>query len=298
MPNNKLSRVAIVGGTHGNELTGAYLIKKFEHFPSLVQRPTFETLTLLGNPRAFKIGTRYVEKDLNRCFLATDLNNPHLSTYEDHRAKEISQILGSEENNQVDFVIDLHSTTSNMGLTVILGQEENPLVLELVAYLTSVNPSVKIFRWSNTQNNSFLRSLCPQAIAIEVGAISHGVLHPGYFEQTEKLIYTILDFLDKNNQNKIQVGSGKITIYQATKLVDYPRDENGELTAMIHPQLMSQDYQALKPRDPMFLSFNGKVITYQGESTVFPTFIGEASYYEKGIAMCLTTKQEISWKSD
>ncbi|MBC7825362.1 MAG: succinylglutamate desuccinylase/aspartoacylase family protein, partial [Candidatus Parcubacteria bacterium] len=34
---NLIKRVAIVGGTHGNEFTGAYLIKKFEQYPELVQ---------------------------------------------------------------------------------------------------------------------------------------------------------------------------------------------------------------------------------------------------------------------
>jgi len=46
----QISRVAIVGGTHGNEFTGAYLIKKFDQFPDLIARPSFETVTLLANP--------------------------------------------------------------------------------------------------------------------------------------------------------------------------------------------------------------------------------------------------------
>lgn len=53
MSDRKLERVAIVGGTHGCELTGAYLVKKFERCPKLIRRETFETVTLLANPRAF-----------------------------------------------------------------------------------------------------------------------------------------------------------------------------------------------------------------------------------------------------
>ena len=30
---NHIKRVAIVGGTHGNELTGIYLVKKFDRAP-------------------------------------------------------------------------------------------------------------------------------------------------------------------------------------------------------------------------------------------------------------------------
>ena len=62
---------------------------------------------------------------------------------------------------------------------------------------------------------------------------------------------------------------------------------------MIHPQLQFQDYQPLHPGDPMFLTFTGEVILYQGEVIVFPIFINEAAYYEKGIAMTFTKKQQL-----
>ena len=45
--------------------------------------------------------------------------------------------------------------------------------------------------------------------------------------------------------------------------------------------------------DAMFLTFDGITIPYSGETT-YPVFINEAAYYEKGIAMCLTRKQDIS----
>jgi succinylglutamate desuccinylase len=43
---NQINRVAIVGGTHGNEFTGAYLVQKFAQFPDLITRSSFETVTL------------------------------------------------------------------------------------------------------------------------------------------------------------------------------------------------------------------------------------------------------------
>ncbi len=63
---------------------------------------------------------------------------------------------------------------------------------------------------------------------------------------------------------------------------------------MIHPQLQFRDYEALHPGDLMFLTFDGRAIAYEGESTVYPVFINEAAYYEKGVAMCLTEKYELS----
>ncbi len=69
-----IKRVLLVGGTHGNELIGVYLIKKFEQDPELVRRNSFETLTLLGNPRAIEATVRYIDKDLNRCFEVQEFN--------------------------------------------------------------------------------------------------------------------------------------------------------------------------------------------------------------------------------
>jgi aspartoacylase len=63
---------------------------------------------------------------------------------------------------------------------------------------------------------------------------------------------------------------------------------------MIHPQLQGRDYEELKPGDPLFLTFDGKTIYYEEESSVYPVFINEAAYYEKGIAMCFTRKEQVS----
>lgn len=63
---------------------------------------------------------------------------------------------------------------------------------------------------------------------------------------------------------------------------------------MIHPNLQFKDYEPLNPGQPMFLTFEGKTIAYEGKSIVYPVFINEAAYYEKGVAVCLTEKQQIS----
>ena len=63
---------------------------------------------------------------------------------------------------------------------------------------------------------------------------------------------------------------------------------------MIHPQLQFRDYQPLHPGEPMFLTFTGETILYAGAATVFPIFINEAAYYEKGIAMTFTARQQFT----
>jgi succinylglutamate desuccinylase len=288
-----IRRVAIVGGTHGNELTGIYLVKKFMQFPELLHRQTLNCVTLLANPQAIATNRRYIDRDLNRCFGDTDLANSSLTSYEDIRAKEIITQLGSKDDPHVDFIIDLHSTTANMGLT-ILPSTLDPFNLRLGAYLSNRNPNVRICCGIQcSQEAPRLRSLSPLGCTIEVGAIAQGVLHADLFQKTEQLIQDILDYLDALNLGKILVGSSHLTVYQELHSVDYPRNSSGEIQAAIHPQLQFQDYQPLSPGQPLFLSWTGETITYEGDRVVYPVFINEAAYYEKQIAVTLTEQRQL-----
>ncbi|MEH2044242.1 aspartoacylase [Nostoc sp.] len=295
---SQIERVAIVGGNHGNELTGVHLVKKFQQYPNLINRASFETLALLGNLKAIEEGKRYIDKDLNRCFTNQGLQNPQLSSYEDTRAKAIKQILQPPNQPFVDVIVDLHSTTANMGLSLIFS-DLHPFLLRLGAYLSSINPLVKVCINQQSQENGFLRSLCELGFVIEVGAVAQNVLNAELFQETEQLMYAILDYFEGCNQGNVPQTSNHLTLYKYIGTVDYPRSDaygglrlRGEIQAMIHPQLQFRDYEPLHPGDPMFLTFEGKDIFYEGESTVYPIFINEAAYYEKGIAMYLSQKQE------
>lgn len=288
-----IRRVAVVGGTHGNELTGVYLIKKFQQFPDLLKRSTFEVIALLGNPKAVEMNRRYVDRDLNRCFAGEDLSNPELMSYEDRRAKEISAQLCPKEQHGADAIIDLHSTTANMGLT-ILPSSKHPFNLQLLAYLSQLYPSVRVcFGERYGQDAPMLRSLSAFGCTIEVGPIAQGVVNARQLQQTEMLVHAILNYIDAKNRGKPLATPSHLTVYQAIGSVDYPRNSVGELQAAIHPQLQFKDYEPLHPGEPMFLNFTGESLPYQGESTVFPVFINEAAYYEKHIAMVLTEKQQL-----
>lgn len=291
---NQIKRVAIVGGTHGNELTGIYLVKKFDRQPELIGRSTFETISLLANPKACEIGRRYVETDLNRCFLESDLENPHLSSYEALRAQEIYRIFSSTKGQKSDLIVDLHTTTANMGLTLILGMQ-HPFNLSMAAHLTSLNPQLKIVASvTKNQDSSALRSICELGCTLEVGPVAQGVLDARLFQETEQLIGAILDWVETSNQGQISDTKNPLTVYQTLGAIDYPRNESGEIQAAIHPRLQFRDYEPLNPGDPMFLTFDGESILYAGKSTVYPIFINEAAYYEKGIALYFTQKQIVS----
>lgn len=289
MSNQLLKKVAIVGGTHGNELTGVYLIEKFKNDLSLIERDSFETITLLGNPKALQAGRRYIDTDLNRCFKLQDLQNNQLTHYEQIRAKQIEQYLKYQE--AVDVIIDLHTTTSDMGMTLILN-DSHPFLLQLSAYLCHLYPDLKILQYAQTKSErSQLRSLAKIGLAIEVGPIPQGVLKANIFQKTEALIMKILDYIQSYNSQQLPTMSNSFTLYQQIGIMDYPRNDNQQIQAMIFPTL--KDYQLLKPNDPIFIDFNGKTINYQGNSIVHPVFVNEAAYVEKGIAFSLTKKETI-----
>ncbi|MGK7919351.1 MAG: aspartoacylase [Trichodesmium sp.] len=290
----KINQLAIIGGTHGNEFTGIYLIKKFEKFPDLISRTNFATKTLLANPQGFAAVKRYIDTDLNRCFKLEDLEDQTKTNYEESRAKFINQMLGPKGNPKFDLILDLHTTTANMGLTIVL-VNNHPFNLKMAAYLSSVESGVKIYSWINPGvENSFINSICEQGFGIEVGPIAPGTLQANLFQKTEKLVQTSLDFIEMFNEGNLHQMNGHITIYQHLKVVDYPKTEDGEIAAMVHPHLQGKDYHKLTQGEPMFLTFDGKIIYYEEETPVWPVFINEAAYYEKGIAMCLTTKETIT----
>ncbi|MEO1374783.1 MAG: aspartoacylase [Cyanobacteria bacterium J06635_10] len=284
-----IKRIALVGGIHGGELTGVFLVKKFQQFPHLIQRNGIETVTLLANEKAIAMGRRYIDTDLNRAFAPQDLENPQLVNYEQSIAKKIARRIGEEK---IDFIIDLHSTTANMGLTIILS-DNHPYLSQLAAYLTTINPKVKVLQHLLNKDASYLRSLVELGITIEVGAVANGLLDARLFQETEELIHATLDYLEADGQGQLakvsaNLDPGNSSFYRVLEKVDYPRNQQGEIQAMIHPQLHFQDYKPLHPGNPMFVGFDGKEIFYEGDKTVYPVFINEVAYYEKGIAMYFT----------
>ena len=292
---NKINKVAITGGTHGNELTGVYLINKYKKNPDLVKRDSFETLFMHTNVGAMKKCTRYVDKDLNRTFIKQDLANDTLYSYEDILAKGINAKLGPKgsEKTNVDFIVDLHSTTSDMGLSIVI-DNDSKLTWQVAAYLKEMEPNLHIFRWKgDTKEVSFVNSITKDGFAIEVGPIPQGVLRADLFFETEKLVGYILDYFEKLNTQKLDKQYTSIEIYDHIKLLDFPRGKDGDINATVHPNLQDNGYFKLTKGDPLFVTLEGELINYKEDKDVYALFINEAAYYEKGFAMCLTEKKVI-----
>jgi succinylglutamate desuccinylase len=289
-----IDRVLVVGGTHGNELTGVYLVKKFQQFPKLLENNSFRTTVLLANTQAIAANCRYIDRDLNRCFAPQDLADPTVCDYEGTRAKEIAAQWHNEFSSQQSLIIDLHSSTANMGLTLLLAND-CPFTLRLAAYLSQLHSDVRVcLAASQGDGDRRLRALSPLNMAIEVGPIAQGIVDARLLQLTEMLVMATLNYIDQANRGQLLPVAPEITVYQSLGSIDYPRDQNGMLQAAIHPQRQFQDYQALNPGDPLFLQFDGQALLYTGNKTTWPIFINEAAYYEKSIAMTFTDQHQVA----
>ncbi|KAG9339787.1 hypothetical protein JZ751_022453 [Albula glossodonta] len=257
-------KVAIFGGTHGNEMSGVTLVNLWINNGAEVQRSGLTVKPYITNPRAVEKCTRYVDTDLNRAFTTDNLSLPRIEDlpYEVRRAQEINETFGPKgSSNAYD------QSIAPASCSVLLN--EHPLL----HYSTS-------------------RSVGKHPIGVEVGPQPQGVLRSDIFEAMRAVVNHGLDFIELFNGG-MEFEPCTVDVYRVSGNMDYPRDKKGNITAMIHPNLQDSDWVPLNPGDPVFQTFDGRTINYEGESTVYPTFINEAAYYEKQQAFVITRKETL-----
>lgn len=282
------NRVAIVGGTHGNEFSGIYLLKKWQASPSAVSRPSFETETLFANPNAFRDNKRYLDCDLNRQFLPADLADPTLGNYEQSRAKAINAQLGPKGDARTDLIIDLHNTTSNMGPTLIL-LKNDAFNTQLAAYVAErMDDAVILFEdHCSMEEHYFLCSIANQGIIIEIGPQPQSVIRQDVLEWMEAMTQHILDFVELYNNGDVPELPETVRAYRYVETLKLPEDESGERIGMVHKNVQDANFTPLGKGDPIFTLFDGTEILWQGDYEAYPHFINEAAYYDNNLAMSL-----------
>ncbi|HEU5073421.1 MAG TPA: aspartoacylase [Polyangiaceae bacterium] len=285
-------RVLVAGGTHGNEWLGAWLVQKWQRDPRPLQRQGFETVALLANPRAFARGVRYLDQDLNRCF--DDPRADPGAAWEVRRAREILDDFGPAGRTPVDVVLDLHTTTSNMGLSYILTNRD-PFNLMMAAWVARHEPALRVYAWiDEALPLSALSTIVRQGATIEVGPTANNVVRGDLLLATERVVGHCLDFIEAFGRGDLaQRQPEPLEVFVHLRSYDYPRDASGAVMACVHPELQDSDYQRLEHGDPIFLSLEGETAVYEGEGPVFPVFVNEAAYYEKGIAFSVARRETI-----
>ena len=291
---DSIKHVAVTGGTHGKELTGVYLVKHWLSHPEEIGRNSFSTELHLINPKAIQDVKRYIDQDLNRQFNIQDLKNSELKGYEQQRAKSIDALLGPKENPRIDFVIDMHTTTANMGMSLVFNSND-PLVIGMAFYIKQKMPHATLFfSPSNRLEDNFLTSMGGlNGLLIEVGPIAQGLLNYQIYADTYTAVMHALDYLQQRNEGLPCNLPKQMVGYQFIKKIPLPKDENGEIVAMVHPNLQYKDYHVIEPGAPLFITLAGETIFYEGESTVYGAFINEAAYYDQKIGLSFMKKVNI-----
>lgn len=289
---NMINNVLLVGGTHGNELTGVYLLRLWEKNHNEVSRNTFNTNLLLANKESIEIGKRYVDKDLNRNFI-TKGEESNGNEHEDKIAKDIYKKYGPNGEVKTDFVVDMHTTTSKMGITIMV--EESKVNLFIADKVREMMPGVKIHCFENSnRTQSCLRSISPYAIGLEVGPVGQNIFCHKVIEQTRKTMECILNAINEVNQKGLPDEKLEVKdVYFQVGIVSYPETSSGN-KFVVHESLEDKNYTQLLKGDELFTDMSGEIITYDGEDGLSPVFVNEAAYYEKNQAFSLVKKTNIS----
>ena len=290
----------MVGGTHGNEYTGVWVIKALSRAKSSInlKYPSLNITTLLGNPEAHIQNKRFIDEDLNRKFsheaLMKDIDKDDGDDlpYETRRAREINQLLGPKFDDEAtsDVVIDLHSTTTNMGVTIIVAAGD-PIMTRAAAFVRQKceEAGQKVYCLLHTHESRHARpnlsSTGKHGFTIEVGPVPQGVVRHDAVEKTEVALHALLDYLHLYNNDADKLYRTLKSMYadksfrvpcfkSATAIrkeemsgripwVSVPENKNFP-ALMVHKDIQDRDFQEVKTGDPVFVSLDGDIIPYDG----------------------------------
>ncbi|WP_144391497.1 aspartoacylase [Pleionea sediminis] len=287
-----VNKILIVGGTHGNESTGVFLINKWLRRPELLRREGLKVDILIGNPQAVKANRRYLDKDLNRCFSEKVLKDDSLSGIEIQRAHQLVEQLGPKGKCNYDLIIDLHTTTANMGVNLVLTLHDT-FHHKMMAYMKKQRDDVVVTSEAELiPDHHFLCALANKNLIVEVGPVAQGLLNHQVIEKTEQATYQLLDFVELWNKDAVKNLPPSIEVFEYTGKVKYPVDKNGNIVACIHESIQNKDFISIKEGDVVFRNIMDGDIPYTGSPT-YISFINEAAYYDQNIAFCTLKKSTI-----
>lgn len=296
---DKINNILIVGGTHGNEMSGVQAVKNWQHNQTILSLDSIYSGNIeyvLANKLAIERSARFIDEDLNRLFSVDNLKalGQQVSALNNEQtiANSLSEQFGPKENPKLDFVIDIHNTTSNMGATLII-LDGSEFYRQLARYVKNKMPESIILFEDNRPYADFgyLCTLGNRGIMIEVGPQPQGLLKSEIYHQTVTMTHKVLEFIELYNSQQIQ-DLPPADAFHLDSEIPYPSiviEGKQDKSAMIHPSLYGCDFTLLSKGQPCFETFTGESIRWEGEDT-YPHFIGEAAYYRNGLAFATAKK--------
>ena len=295
------ARVLVVAGTHGNERNGVHLLQHWRQAPEDLATAGLPVELAFGNPAAIAAGRRYIERDLNRSFVPEQLVIPSHRELEVQRARDLLATWGPGGNTPCTVALDLHSTTAAMGnCLVVYGRR--PADLALAAGLQGELGLPIYLHEGDPCQTGYLAMQWPCGLAIEVGPVPQGVVNAAICHQTRLALETALSVLAKARDGTLALPR-QLLVHRHLRSLDIPRDDQGTPGALVHPLRQDRDWQPIEAGDPLFQSAQGTTLGWKpapgDPARVWPVFINEAAYEEKGIALSLTEREvwpvEASW---
>ncbi len=295
-----INNILIVGGTHGNELSGVQSVSNWLGDTTLALNDLVPSANLhfhLANKGAIKARARFVEEDLNRQFTFAALDTPlrENSSLEKKIAQQFNQAFGpkspptASKVSATDFIIDIHNTTSNMGPTLIILVNDE-FHQQLARYVKTHMPvsNILIEDQCAFEDNGYLCSVGKKGVMIEVGPQAHGTVRALLYQQTVEMTKLILAYIENVNSQQHKV-LPEVEAFRLGTEIAYPIDAQGNKVAMIHPNLDAKDFTPLINGQACFVDFEGNDIVWQGKTT-YPHFIGEAAYDHLKVAFATADK--------
>jgi len=290
---DKINNVLITGGTHGNEMSGIQAVNNWITNKSEIQAiaPSIAIELCLVNQAAIKARARYIDEDLNRQFSLEKLTQ-RLQTSSPNEAKlaqAFNQQYGPKGASVIDFNIDIHNTTSNMGPTLII-LVNDAFHQQLARYVKHNMPKsiILIEDYQDFKDFGYLCSVARKGVMVEVGPQVQGTLRADIYEQTVEMTSTILAFIEEYNSGQI-IELPAAEAFRLDTEFPYPVNKANERKANIHRDLDGKDFSALLPGQPCFIDFDGNTILWEGKKT-YPHFIGEVAYDHLNLAFATADK--------
>nr|WP_136250312.1 aspartoacylase [Ningiella ruwaisensis] len=300
-----IQSVLVCGGTHGNELSGVYAVKHWMQDDSKLKQhaESFSLDFLLVNELAIEKRVRFIDEDFNRQFslekLAIYQKQSNETTLHEHAlAQTLNQRFGPKQTPKIDFLIDIHNTTSNMGPTLIV-LESDDFNRQLARYVKKEMPSAVILVEDHVDYlaHPYFCTLAKKSVMIEVGPQPQGTLRGEVYQQTLEMTEHVLKFIalftesrkKESEQKELLSGLAQVEAFKLTGEMPYPVDDSGQRNAMIHPALDARDFRPLNKGKPCFLHLDESEVLWDGE-TVYPHFIGEAAYDRLNLAFATADK--------
>ncbi|MCP9805449.1 aspartoacylase [Cyanobium sp. T1B-Tous] len=290
------ARVLVVAGTHGNERNAPWLLDHWSQQPGALASCGLELELVVGNPAAYAQNRRYLERDLNRCFAPALLADPALAGPDLQRARELVARHGPEADVPCLVALDLHSTTSAMGNSLVI-YGRRPTDLALAAGLQARLGLPIYLHEADTVQTGFLVERWPCGLVIEVGPVPQGVITAQICRQTQLAVEAALAVLAAAQTGDLRLPP-QLLVHRHLCSLDLPRRPDGSPAACLHPALQHRDWWPLQPGDPVFSGPGGEPIGFVPppgleDQPAWPVFVNEAAYGEKGIALSLTRRE--SW---